>query len=171
MLSVGKLGTGQAGYYLDQALGSRSYVQSVRSGVEDYYLAGPEAAGAWCGAAARALGLGGTVEGDVLDRVLAGEHPATGAPLGRVLTARRPGFDLTCSAPKSVSVLYGIGDDDLRQAVQAAHDRAVREALTYVERAAVATRRGAGGSQVIAGNGLVAAALPLRGAPACVTDA
>ena len=45
-----------------------------------------------------------------------------------------PGFDLTFSAPKSVSVLYGIGDDALRGAIQDAHDQAVLEALAYVER-------------------------------------
>ena len=60
-----------------------------------------------------------------LDRVLAGEHPASGEPLGRVVDGRVPGFDLTFSAPKSVSVLFGIGDDELRGAIRDAHDRAV----------------------------------------------
>lgn len=36
MLSIGKLATGQAGYYLDQAHGSLSRTQAVSSGVEDY---------------------------------------------------------------------------------------------------------------------------------------
>src|SRR5687767_9211983 len=141
MLSLGKLATGQAGYYLDQADGSVSHVGSVSSGVEDYYLGGPEPYGRWVGAGAATLGLRGKVSGELLNRVLAGEHPATGEPLGRVLPARRPGFDLTFSAPKSVSVLFGVGDDAMRAVVQAAHDRAVREALGYMERAAAVTRR------------------------------
>jgi conjugative relaxase-like TrwC/TraI family protein len=47
-----------------------------------------------------------------------------------------PGFDLTFSAPKSVSVLFGIGDSELRGAIRDAHDRAVGEALAYLEREA-----------------------------------
>src|SRR4051794_39674181 len=49
MLSVGKLAVGQADYYLEQAHGAVTRAGSVRSGVEDYYLGGPEAAGAWIG--------------------------------------------------------------------------------------------------------------------------
>ena len=157
MLSLDKLATGQARYYLDQAHGSLTRAQSVASGVEDYYLAGPEADGLWMGAGAAALGLQGTVASEPLLRVLAGEHPATGEPLGRVLAARRPGFDLTFSAPKSVSVLFGIGDDRLRSTLRAAHDQAVADALGYMERQAAVTRRGPAGVHAIAGNGLVAA--------------
>ncbi|MBA2513637.1 MAG: relaxase domain-containing protein, partial [Solirubrobacterales bacterium] len=162
MLSLGKLATGQAGYYLEQAHGSLTRAASVSSGVEDYYLGGPEAAGAWEGAGAKALGLSGTVHGAALDRVLAGEHPATGAPLGRVLAARRPGFDLTFSAPKSVSVLFGISDDALRAVIRDAHDQAVRDALGYMERHAAVARRGPAGVHTIAGNGFVAAAFRHR---------
>jgi len=59
-------------------------------------------------------------------------------------------------------VLFGIGGDELRRAIQDAHDQAVREALAYVEREAGMTRRGAGGSDVIAGRGLIAAAFRHR---------
>src|SRR4051812_18141280 len=114
MLSVGKLATGQAEYYLEQAHGSTTRAAALRSGVEDYYLGGPEASGIWACASAGALGLSGKVGARELDRVLNGEHPVTGEPLGRVLKARVPGFDLTFSAPNSVSVFIGVGDDDLR---------------------------------------------------------
>src|SRR3954447_26797610 len=90
VLSLGKLATGQAGYYLDQAHGSLSRAQSVSSGVEDYYLGALEAAGSWDGACAGAHGLRGTVGSEELMRVLAGEHPVTGEPLGRVVPNRRP---------------------------------------------------------------------------------
>jgi conjugative relaxase-like TrwC/TraI family protein len=69
---------------------------------------------------------------------------------------------LTLSAPKSVSVLYGIAGDDVRGAIRDAHDQAVREALAYVEREAGVTRRGAGGAAVIAGCGLIGAAFRHR---------
>ncbi len=162
MLSIGKLSAGQASYYLEQAQGSVTHAGAVSSGVEDYYLSGPEVSGTWEGSGAVVLGLRGTVDAQALDRVLAGEHVATGEPLGRVLAARVPGFDLTFSAPKSVSVLFGVGGSELRGAIRDAHDAAVREALGYMERAAAMTRRGPGGVHAIAGNGLVAAAFRHR---------
>src|SRR3954470_16253995 len=162
MLSIGKLAVGQAGYYLEQAHGSVTRAGAVRSGVEDYYLGGPEAAGTWIGDGVRALGLAGEVDALRLDRVLAGEHPASGEALGRTVAGRVPGFDLTFSAPKSVSVLFGIGDDELRGAIRNAHDRAVLDALEYVERHAGVTRRGRGGAHLIAGRGLVGAAFRHR---------
>ena len=162
MLSIGKLAVGQADYYLEQAQGSVTRAGAVSSGVEDYYLSGAEAPGVWVGDGVRALGLGGTVDALRLDRVLSGCAPASGEPLGRVVPRRVPGFDLTFSAPKSVSVLFGVGDDELRGAIQDAHDQAVREALAYVEREAGVTRRGAGGADVIAGRGLIGAAFRHR---------
>ncbi|MFP4554994.1 MAG: MobF family relaxase, partial [Actinomycetota bacterium] len=42
-------------------------------------------------------------------------------------------FDHTFSAPKSVSLLYAFGDEQTRSAVVAAHQRAVGEALGYME--------------------------------------
>jgi conjugative relaxase-like TrwC/TraI family protein len=162
VLSIGKLAVGQADYYLEQAQGSVTRAGSVSSGVEDYYLAGSEAAGVWVGDGVRALGLGGAVDALRLDRVLSGCAPASGGPLGRVVRRRVPGFDLTFSAPKSVSVLFGVGDDELRGAIQDAHDQAVVEALRYVEREAGMTRRGAGGTDVIAGRGLIGAAFRHR---------
>ena len=158
MLSIGKLAAGHAAYYLEQAQGPISRARAVSSGVEDYYLDGPEAAGAWAGDGAALLALRGTVDGDALHRVLAGEHPRSGNALGRHAAARVPGFDLTFSAPKSVSVLFGIGDDRMRRAVRKAHDRAVADALGYIERECAVTRRGAGGVHSIPGRGLVAAA-------------
>ena len=162
MLSIGKLAVGQADYYLEQAQGSVTRAGAVSSGVEDYYLRGPEAPGTWVGSGTPTLGLGGTVDALRLDRVLDGRHPATGGALGRIVARRVPGFDLTFSAPKSVSVLFGIGGDELRAAIQGAHDQAVAEALAYVEREAGVTRRGAGGAIAIAGRGLIGAAFRHR---------
>jgi hypothetical protein len=48
VLSIGKLATGQADYYLEQARGRVNAVTSVRTGVEDYYFDGPEPDGADC---------------------------------------------------------------------------------------------------------------------------
>jgi len=76
-----------------------------------------------------------------------------------------PGFDVTFSAPKSVSVLFGIGDDRLRGEIRDAHDAAVRAAFGYLEREAALARRGSasrGTLEVLAGDGLVAAAFRHR---------
>src|SRR4051812_34595291 len=109
MVSIGKLGKGQEDYYLEQAEGRVDRVTSVSSGVEDYYLKGSDPDGVWVGSGCRALGVSGPVTATELRRVLEGRHPRTGEPLGGRAVGV-PGFDLTFSAPKSVSVLLGIGD-------------------------------------------------------------
>src|SRR3954452_10526210 len=163
MLSIGKLAAGQAKYYLDQAEVRVDVVQSVGGGVEDYYVGPNEARGVWIGAAAHELGLRGEVDADGLRRVLEGLDPRDGAELRASSSrARVAGFDLTFSAPKSVSVLFGLGEDELRGRVREAHDVAVREAVGHLERAPAAVRRGHGGAIVEEASGLVAAAFRHR---------
>ncbi len=90
------------------------------------------------------LGLGrvASVESWSVEALLAGRHPRTGEDLG----ARRRGvrvaaFDLTFCAPKSVSLLFALGDDEVSGAVRSGHDRAVVAAMGYVEDRALAVRR------------------------------
>ena len=163
MLSIGKLSAGQAKYYLEQGEVRVDAVDSISDGVEEYYAGGAEARGTWIGSAGTSLGLSGPVDGDALRRVLAGLDPLDGTPLrGSSSPVRVAGFDLTFSAPKSVSVLFGIGDPQLRTAVRSAHDRAALEAVGYLERSAAAVRRGHGGAEVVPAGGLVAAAFRHR---------
>ena len=68
------------------------------------------------------------------------------------------GYDLTFSAPKSVSVLFAVGEPDVRAAVREGHDAAVRDAVGYLEREACVTRRGSGGWRRLDGSGFLAAA-------------
>lgn len=67
----------------------------------------------------------------------------SGVKLGRAPGADGvPGFDLTFCAPKSVSLLWGLGDDsELRTLIDQAHQEAVSEALDYVSEHAGYTRR------------------------------
>lgn len=67
------------------------------------------------------------------------------------------GFDLTFSAPKSVSVLFAVEDRAVASALLAAHEHAVGEALGYLEREACWTRRGRDGVDRVRGEGLIAA--------------
>ncbi len=118
-----------------------------------------EAPGRWIGGGCGGLGLSGQVDADGFFALMEGRDPTLGEVLrpahGR---ARVAAFDLTFSAPKSVSVLYAVADEAVGRALSAAHDRAVDAALAYVEREACFTRRGKDGVRRIRGGGFVAAA-------------
>ncbi len=152
MLSIGKLAGGAEGYYL----------RAVASGVEDYYLGSGEAPGRWVGAGSVRLGLAG-VSPEQLRAVLDGRDPATGKSLLWVRRPDRlPGLDLTFSAPKSVSLLFALGDEQLSAFVRGAHDAAVTQTLGYLEREAGEVRRGKDGRDRLPGGGFVAAAFRHR---------
>jgi hypothetical protein len=55
------------------------------------------------------------------------------------------GFDLTFSPVKSVSALWAVADEDMREQVQAAHHEALDDVLVLMEREVAFTRTGAGG--------------------------
>lgn len=143
-MSISKLSAGQSRYYLDQAHDRVDAIGSVSDGLEEYYVGGHETRGEWLGAAALGLGLTGPVEGESLRQLLDGESEDGQSLRTSPVPVSVAGFDLTLSAPKSVSVLFGLAEPAVRDAVRAAHDHAVREALGYVERTAAAVRRGAG---------------------------
>jgi conjugative relaxase-like TrwC/TraI family protein len=113
------------------------------------YLAeeGPDGEGYWRGRQADGLGLSGRVSTEDLEALLSGHDPMTGTRLGRALVDRYDtkgrlipavaGFDGTFSAPKSLSVWWGLtGDPGLLDA----HDIAVRAVLEHIERYGATTR-------------------------------
>jgi len=154
MVSIGKLGGG--------AKAGRYYVEKLADGREDYYAGTGEAPGEWVGAGSLAIGLSGEVDGEDFHALLQGRAPS-GAQLREVPAATSvAGFDVTFSAPKSVSVLYGVAGPEHARAAREAHDEAVRQALGYLEREACATRRGRGGAQRLQGEGFAAAAFRHR---------
>lgn len=154
MLSIGKLGGGgKTELY---------YTQAVAQGREDYYSGRGEAPGQWMGAGSAPLGLTGEVEANDLGALLRGMNPKGGALRAMSDPDSVSGFDLTFRAPKSVSILFGIGDDRVVAATRDAHDAAVGQALAYLERAACRTRRGKGGVQRVRGKGFIAAAFRHR---------
>jgi conjugative relaxase-like TrwC/TraI family protein len=127
VLRVSKIGSGGGAYYLEVAAGSGT---------------GIEAAGRWMGHGTAALALSGAVAAADLDAVLAGEDPTTGQVLGTARhRVRVAGYDMTFSAPKSVSLLHALGDLEVSEAVAAGHAGAVEAALSYVEDHALAVRR------------------------------
>ena len=121
---------------------------------DDYHREGGSAPAEFYGRGAKQLGLVGSLESrrdaERFADVLAGK--ATGKAENHV-----PGYDVTFSAPKSVSVAALVNGD---ARLVAAHDQAVQAALAYIERHAIVTRqRGIGGEGYDwrHGDGMVAA--------------
>jgi len=144
---VGKVGPANAGYYQS----------AVVAGVEDYYAGEGEAPGRWIGRA----DLVGAVAGSLATAVDAGllleaKCAPDGTKLGRTTVTGRSvtAFDLTFSAPKSVSVLYALGDANVVAAVEAAHTAAVEQAIASVSPRIAYTRTGHAGAAVVDAEGV-----------------
>lgn len=124
---------------LKSAAQAASYYES-----DDYYSEGGEAPSAWFGEGATALGLSGEVDRATFARGLEGKLP-NGQQLGTMRNGERehrPGWDVTFSAPKSVSIMAEVAGD---RRLIGAHDRAVTAALGFIERHGAATRVRDGG--------------------------
>lgn len=106
---------------------------------DDYYTGDGLSPSEWQGNGARALGLSGEVERDQFRDMLDGKLP-DGQQLGTIrdgANQHRPGWDVTMSAPKSVSIMAEVAGD---RRLIGAHDRAVKNALAFAERHSAATR-------------------------------
>lgn len=151
---------------------------SVRD-LTDYYTKSGNPQGTWLGAGVAGIDLeSGTIVTDSAAKAVFEQatNPSTGEPLGRphghrtavhpkghadvITTVRAPvaGFDLTFSVPKSVSVLWALGNQDIQDRVLAAHHRAVKETLQWLEDRAIHTRAGHNGVAHIPVKGAIAAA-------------
>src|SRR5438270_2556253 len=117
-------------------------IAQVARGIDEYYTGGGEAPGVWHGSWAEELGLEGIVEDDHLRVLLEGLHPTQGRDLleGRPRREVRA-FDATFSAPKSVSLLWAFGSDEVKTTVAIAHVEAVTTALDLLEDKAAHARQ------------------------------
>ncbi|MEP9403539.1 MobF family relaxase [Sphingomonas sp. VNH70] len=93
----------------------------------------------WGGEGAAAVGLGGTVFKETFAKVLNGELPS-GERVMDQRDTRRPGYDLTFSAPKSVSVMAYIAGDKRILGPDGAHTKAVQQTMAWVEKNLAETR-------------------------------
>ena len=94
----------------------------------------------WHGEAASAAGLRGHVHPKRFESVLSGHVPGADVRLGRKRDGEhvhRPGWDITLSAPKSVSLEALVRGD--RRVIRA-HDQAVYETLDWIEKELLETR-------------------------------
>ncbi len=135
--------------------GSTTFYIGMVLDVEDYYLEPTEEPGRWHGDYAAELGRSGRVERADLETILEGRDPRTGAKIAT--WRKRPAYDLTLSATKSVSLLWGLGDADVAAVVEQSHDRAVDAAFAYMNEQACKVRRGAGGKWDLPAHGLLGA--------------
>jgi conjugative relaxase-like TrwC/TraI family protein len=151
VLSSAKIGTGSWRYYTAQ----------VACSATEYYLGIGDERGRWHGRGLEALGLqaGAEVREAQLEGLFARAlHPVTGQRLGRAWRVDGvTGFDLTLSAPKSVSALWALGKPETAGQVRDAHRAAVAAALSYLDSHASWSRRGMDGTEQIASAGLAAA--------------
>ena len=111
--------------------------------VDDYYAEGGFAPSEWFGEAAASLGLSGEVDRVEFAELLEGR--VAGLQLGTTRDGKvehRPGWDITFSAPKSVSIMAEVAGD---KRLIAAHAAAVKAALGHVEQHMSATRVREGG--------------------------
>lgn len=144
-----------------RAAKSAAYYQLHEFAADDYYAERGQAPGEWVGQGAELMELWGAPEEGALAILLEGRDPATGAPLTKTTQGRpasNAGFDLTFTAPKSVSVLLAVGDATTRQAVLDAQEAGVRAGLAYLEREACFVRRGRDGVNVLPADGFLGAA-------------
>lgn len=135
MLSIHAIG-GSIAYYFRAEFGA------------GYYAEGGQAVGIWGGRAAKALGLAGRVLQEDLAQIIDGKDRQ-----GRLLNqaqshkdgrTRRLGWDMTFSAAKAYSILWGLQKDHPQAALEFAHDYAIRVTMDMVEREAAHSRRSEG---------------------------
>lgn len=80
----------------------------------------------------------------------------------RQATSAVAGFDLSFSPVKSVSTLWALAPREIAAEVRSAHEAAVADTLSWLEREVAYTRVGRGGARQVKSRGLVAAAFTHR---------
>ncbi|EBV5793306.1 conjugative transfer relaxase/helicase TraI [Salmonella enterica subsp. enterica serovar Rubislaw] len=139
MLSISSI-KGDAGYYSH----------------EDNYYASGSLDSRWMGEGAEKLGLKGEVASADMDAVRQGRLPDS-SDLSRMVDGvnkHRSGYDLTFSAPKSVSVMALVGED--RRFIEA-HNRAVAVVMKEVEQLVSARITQEGKTETVLTGSMVAA--------------
>lgn len=149
MITIAKVRN--ADYYLSELQHDDAY---------EYY-GSLERSGRWHGTLAAELGLDSMVDPDDFRAVLEGIRPDTGTSLTEFPISVRA-LDVTLSVPKSMSVVWAVGDADARHNVERAIDRAEAAVVEILEAEATIVRRGHGGLNYHDGAGLIVASFDHR---------
>jgi conjugative relaxase-like TrwC/TraI family protein len=149
-MSASSIGAGRGGGYARYLEG-----KTIAPEQGDYYLTPDgeltEAPGHWLSDPETLARLGidpdAPVAGEDFIALMEGRDPGSGGwlrPAGAD-GSRGGGIDVTFSAPKSVSVVWALGDPWQREQIEAAHTRAVERSMGYLkERVPVVRRRYSG---------------------------
>ena len=151
-ISAAKTAGGATSYFSDHLT-----TENAANPHEDYYTSGSP--GRWMGSGAEALGLHSEVTKEDFARALLAldEDGESLLYKQKPNSKRRAGWDLTFSAPKSVSAIWATADSDLQHQIQQAHEEAVTAAMQYLqESGGITARRGKGG-EILENAKLVAA--------------
>ena len=140
MITIGKVRNAE--YYLNELHHDDAY---------EYY-GSLERSGRWHGTFAAQLDLTGEVDPDDFRAILEGVRPDTGTSL-TAFPIKVTALDVTLSVPKSMSVLWAVGDHDTRRNVESAVDAAEAAVVRLLEAEATIVRRGHGGLDYHDGNG------------------
>lgn len=124
-----------------------SYYAHLRQ--DSYYSREGEPPGRWAGEGAARLSLNGPVIQSEFEKALSGIDPKTGERLvqyGGQSRNHSAGWDMTLSAPKSVSVLWALSNETARKEIEQAHRAAALSATRELEATSAWARRGKGGA-------------------------
>jgi conjugative relaxase-like TrwC/TraI family protein len=112
---------------------------------DEYYIR--DGGGIWWSTGEMIVRSGAEIDKETFRDLCAGLDPTTGKPLVRASgPGHRAGWDVTFSAPKTLSVLWMAGDENQRAMLHDAHRAAVADALAFlVQERLVEVRLGAGG--------------------------
>jgi len=152
-----------------ETLGSWRYDDhDVVQGLENYFAGVGEEPGRWVGRGAAETGFAGEADGGALRLLFdEGRHPATAEALDQPYVHRADratvtGYALSFSPPKSISLVWAMGDERAAAEVRAAHDDPVAAALSFLEEHAAFARSGQAGVFQADTSGLMAAAFVHR---------
>ncbi|MBO1249431.1 relaxase domain-containing protein [Comamonas denitrificans] len=117
--------------------------------------------GKWIGSYAEKRGFANElVHRGEMQRGLRGFDPKTGQALSNNAGDERhkPGYDLTFSAPKSVSIAWASAPPELQKQISAAHQKAIESALKYAEQSGAFVQREGHAGEFKVAHGEIAAA-------------
>src|SRR5665648_623471 len=172
-MSMHKLTAGDGYAYLTRHVAAGDAGLDAGTSLTAYYEATGNPPGRWFGEGLAGLGdasrrvrPGDVVSEQAMTAVFRdGVDPLTDDALGRPYRRfddgprhAAVGYDLTFTAPKSVSVLWALADDATRTTVYAAHRAALASSLEFVEQRVIRTRIGDAGRQQVRTRGMIAAA-------------
>lgn len=158
MIRMTKISSGaDAAKYFDSALVERADGQHLK-GADNYYV-GENSKAIWGGRAAEILGLEGQAATRkdfiaIMDGRITNPQTGISQDLGKNSQQRRAGFDLTWSAPKSVSIAALVhGDDRITEAYKASVEAAMGMIQDYASQ--YRQREGGGPPETYKANSLI----------------